>query len=92
MNHINYININEEDKNENNNDISNMLSNIGIIVDKKEESNKDIKNNNKSIENKENCNFDLMGRYNKTILHQSKNHDRYNIGKIEIKTVDKNKK
>ena len=96
----NIKNINEEGQNENNNDIINMLSNISIIVDKKEESNKEIENNNKSIGNKEKLNYDLMGRDNKTILeniqhhmiHQSKNHDKDNNGKIEIKTGDKNKK
>ena len=61
--HNNHTN-GEEDKNENNHDISNMLSNIGIIFDKKEENNKDIENNNKPIINKEKLNYDLMGRDN----------------------------
>ena len=47
-----------EKKNENNHDISNMLSNIGIILDQK------VENNNKSIVNKEKFNYDLMGRDN----------------------------
>ena len=96
----NIKNINKEDKNENNHDISNMLSNIGIIFDKKEENNKDIENNNKPIINKEKLNYDLMGRDNKTILeniqyqmiHQSKNNGKDNNKKKEIKSVDKNKK
>ena len=96
----NIKNINKEDKNEDNHDISNMLSNIGIIFDKKEEDNKNIKNNNKSIINKEKLNYDLMGRDNKTILeniqyqmiHQSKSNGQDNNKKIEIKNVDKNKK
>ena len=76
----NIKNINEKDSNETNHDISNMLSNIGIILDKKEEK------NNKSIVNKEKSNYDLMGRDNKTILeniqyqmiHQSKNNNKCN--------------
>ena len=55
--HNNHTN-GEEDKNENNHDISNMLSNIGIILDQK------VENNNKSIVNKEKFNYDLMGRVN----------------------------
>ena len=96
----NIKNINEEDKNDNNDDISNMLSNIGIIFDKKEDNNKDIENNNKSIVNQEKLNYKLMGKDNKTILeniqyqmiHQSKNNDKDKNEKIEIKSGDKNKK
>ena len=96
----NIKNIDEEDKNENNHDISNMLSNIGITFDKKEENNKDIENNNKSITNEEKLNCNLMEKDNKTILeniqyqmiHQSNNQDKDNNGKKEIKTGDKNKK
>ena len=93
----NIKNINEEDRNENNHDISNMLSNIGVILDKKEENN----DNNKSIvvnKEKNKLNYELMGRDNKTILeniqyqmiHQSKNNDKDKIK--EIKNDDKNKK
>ena len=96
--HTNHIN--EEDINENNDEISNMLFNLGLILDKKEDNNKDIENNKKSIINRENLNYDLMGRDNKTILeniqyqmiHESKNNDKDNNEKIEIKIDDKNKK
>ena len=43
--HTNHIN--EEDINENNDEISNMLFNLGLILDKKEDNNKDIENNKK---------------------------------------------
>jgi len=96
----NIKNIDEEDKNENNHDISNMLSNIGVTFDKKEENNKDIENNNKSIVNVEKLNCNLMEKDNKTILeniqyqmiHQSNNQIKDNNVKTEMKTGDKNKK
>ena len=70
-----------------------MLSNICVILDKREEN----KDNNKSIINKEKniLNNELMGRDNKTILeniqyqmiYQSKNNDKDKIK--EIKNDDK---
>ena len=80
-----------------------MLSNIGIIFDKKEGNNNDIDNNNNAIilnKEKNKLNHDLMGRDNKIILdniqyqmiHQSKNNDKDNNKIKEIKSGDKNKK
>ena len=44
-----------------------MLSNAGIIFDKKEENNKEIECNIIPILNKEKFNYEIMGNNNKTI-------------------------